>query len=236
MLSFLLSSVIVPIRDFLYPPLCFVCDTPLTGEEDRVCLRCWGSFKRIGALHPVWQGAATALRSAGEVSDLVSCYLFEKEGALQTVVHLLKYSGMKVLGTRLGREVGVAVREHPSMSKADVIIPVPLHPLKQRERGYNQSDYLCRGISESSGIPAAGTILRRTRYTSSQTHLTHRERVENVKGAFELRRGATMGIRGKKCILVDDVITTGATLNACAQLLHAAGAERVFAASAAVAE
>jgi ComF family protein len=154
----------------------------------------------------------------------------------QQVVHSLKYQGMKSLGIRLGKEIGNRIKASPTFSSADYILPIPLHKLKQRERGYNQSEYLCKGISETTGILIAASFLSRTKYTRSQTQLNLEERRENVGEAFRTNQKFLNEIRGKSFILVDDVITTGSTITACARELRANGAGIILAASAALAQ
>jgi competence protein ComFC len=116
----------------------------------------------------------------------------------------------------------------------DYLIPVPLHPLKKAERGYNQSFYISNGISRQTGIPVKNNLLKRVRYTDSQTTMTFLERKENVGGAFSvLKRN---NIAGKNFLLVDDVITTGATTNECAKALLEKSCSKVYAVSVAIAD
>ncbi|MDI6766869.1 MAG: phosphoribosyltransferase family protein [Bacteroidota bacterium] len=172
----------------------------------------------------------------GFVKDINSCYLFEKEGKFQEVIHLLKYQGMKTLGIMLGQELGKRIATDPSFCGADYLIPIPLHKLKQRERGYNQSEYICKGVLAASGIPVHDSIIHRKKYTQSQTQLNLQERIENVGDAFEVNQRFKSLVPGKSFILVDDVITTGSTINACAKELINLNAHNVFAASVALAQ
>ena len=126
--------------------------------------------------------------------------------------------------------------DHVDVCSIDGIIPIPLHKLKERERGYNQSEDICRGISAVIQRPVAADLVKRSKYTVSQTHLTADERKKNVGDAFEIQPRQLMGIKGKCFLVVDDVITTGSTIQAIAKLLKDAGAARVIAASAALAK
>jgi ComF family protein len=175
-------------------------------------------------------------KSEGVVRNFLSCYLFEKKGKMQEIVQLLKYGGIRSLGVRLGEEIGARIQENSEFLASDYLIPVPLHTLKRRERGYNQSEYLCRGISERTGIPVHTSLILRIRNTESQTHLNIEQRQENVGGAFAINPKQRMSVQGKSFIIVDDVITTGSTINACARVLRMAGAREVFVASAALAK
>lgn len=220
----------------MYPPVCFTCDHYLTGDESRVCSNCWNSFTRIESSHPTWQEIKGKLTSEEVVDDLLSCFLFEKEGRLQDVIHRLKYNGMKSLGVRLGREIGNRISSDPVYCGVDGLIPIPLHKLKQRERGYNQSEYICKGIQEITQIPLYSSLIIRKKYTESQTQLDLQQRKENVGNAFTMHPKYSSLVKGKRFILVDDVITTGSTINACANELRARGAVQVFAASVALAQ
>ena len=170
------------------------------------------------------------------IADMLSCFLFEKEGTLQEIVHLLKYRGIKSIGVELGRIIGGCMILDSRYKLADYLVPVPLHRIKQRERGYNQSEYLCKGISEVTHIPVHTSLLVRKKYTESQTQLNLDERRQNVGDAFIVNEKFVSDIEGKVFILVDDVITTGATINACARELRGCGAKAVFAISAALAQ
>lgn len=235
-LQALYKLVAEPLLDFIYPPLCFVCEQGLVDAERVVCARCWTSFPEVRKSDPVWTEQKTKFAEEEIIHDILSCYLFEKEGALQQVVHLLKYQGIKSLGVRLGRDVGKRFITNQLFSRADYLLPIPLHKLKQRERGYNQSEFICKGISEITTIPVNSSLVARAKYTRSQTRLNIEERRENVDDAFRINPKFQSEIKGKAFVLVDDVITTGSTMNACARELLNNGARTVLAASAALAK
>jgi ComF family protein len=174
------------------------------------------------------------LTASGVVDGLVSLYVFEKEGVFQVVVHNLKYGGVQELGLELGRRLGREIAEQGV--RADAIVPVPLHRRKLRERGYNQAELIARGVSEISGTPVWSDLVRRKKYTKTQTTLTLNERRENMEDAFESTIKRKGEVKGKTILLIDDVVTTGATIIGCARVLHASGAQRVIGASAALAE
>jgi ComF family protein len=176
------------------------------------------------------------LTGTGLISRLFSPFYFEKEGKLQSIIHGLKYQGYTSLGVKAGRKIGGLIKTADDMPKADVLLPVPLHPLKKRERGYNQSELICQGIEEVTGISVRTDLLHRKKYTVSQTQLSFEERKENVGDAFEINEKRRDDISGKSIILVDDVITTGSTINACARELRNAGANEVYAAAIALAK
>ena len=193
-------------------------------------------MSKVNEYHPVWNELSEKFNHEQCIRYFTSCYLFEKDGNFQHIIHFLKYEGIKSVGVRFGKEIGKRILSDSLLSFANYLVPVPLHSLKKRERGYNQSEYLCRGISEVTSIPVYASFIKRSRYTQSQTTLNIQERKENVSDAFIIPEKLQLLVEGKSFILVDDVITTGATINACARLLKGHGAASVFAASAALAE
>lgn len=232
----LIRTLTAPVINFLYPPVCFICNALLENPDDKICPACWSRFHTIEPTHRIWNEIGGKFWEFGVITAFTSQYLFEKEGPLQETIHLLKYRGVKTLGTRLGRDVGARIKAHPALAEADFLVPIPLHPVKQRERGYNQAEYVCKGISEVTGIPVRSDLVRRCAYTETQTRLDLQARRANVAGAFEVIRSTAGEIHDKAFILVDDVITTGSTMNECAALLRLHGAAAIYGASAALAQ
>jgi ComF family protein len=148
----------------------------------------------------------------------------------------LKYGGLTGVGRELGLRVGEAGRCAPWIGDVDLIVPLPLFRSKQRERGYNQSESIARGIARVVGKPVRPAVIRRTRWTETQTALGYADRQENVKGAFAVPRRKIGFLKGKRVLLVDDVVTTGATTRACAAALKAGGVAAVYVAAIALAE
>lgn len=231
-----INNIIISFRDFIFPPVCFLCNQRLELNENRVCDKCWSGFLKIDRATPAYEEIKTRFVDGNVVDGFVSCYLFEKEGRFQEAVHLLKYRGIKSIGIKLGNEVGKSIIDNPVFSSIDYITPVPLHKLKNRERGYNQSEYLCKGISEILGKDVLPKLISRKKYTQSQTKLNLQERRLNVADAFIINPKLTAEISGKNILLVDDVITTGSTIEAVAQVLKQNGASLVYAASAGLAK
>jgi ComF family protein len=154
-------------------------------------------------------------------------------GALSEIVKLIKFRRKKTLAKRLGGMMGILLQTDPLLQNGELLIPVPLHRTRYRERGYNQSNLLAQAISVSTSISVKNSSLFRKKATKPQTDLSYEERLENVKGAF-IVKGAH-GLKGKRVILVDDVFTTGSTLQACTEALLEGGAEEVFCLTAAMA-
>ena len=161
-------------------------------------------------------------------------YRFEKGTPLQTLIHELKYGGKTSVGYWLGRSLG-ELRLPGIGGRGGLLIPIPLHAVRRRERGYNQAELLCAGIAAASGGVVATSCVRRIRNTPTQTSLGIGDRSENVRSAFGLSRRGRKRLRGHEAVLVDDVITTGATLRACGALLREAGVVRLTACGVAMA-
>lgn len=227
-------SLLRPLVDFIFPSTCVACSRLLSDAEQHVCRVCWHSIPRLNQDHPLFVDTKQNLLDSGVVTDLVSFFLFEKEGVFQHLAHALKYDGFESVGTLLGRELGKAMVERGV--GGDMIVPIPLHKVKLRERGFNQAEAIARGVSEITGIPVRADLVLRCRATKTQTKLGITERQKNVEDAFEVTDKEVECIEGKVCILIDDVITTGATIASCAKSLIERGAARVVAASAALAE
>ncbi|HEX9022003.1 MAG TPA: ComF family protein [Nitrospirota bacterium] len=225
--------------DFVLPTSCAYCNAPV-GESDipYFCSSCWNDFSPIGgpvcprcgkpfespeALAYSSHHECSACRQAPPAFDqALSVGYFE--GPLREAVHQFKYRPCRSLGRPLGEWMAERLR---LVSDIDVIIPVPLHAARLRSRGFNQALLLAYHLSGALHIPLSYNNLIRVRQTRPQVELTGAERVRNVAGAFALKQPGEMA--GKRAVLVDDVFTTGATLNECAAVLKAAGAAQAVA-------
>lgn len=219
--------------DFFLPRFCPSCKAKLSEEENTVCNICLSKIQRANR-ERLQQEYERKFGSEKIISGFASLFVFEKDKELQHVIHALKYSGKfslgKFLGKLIARELGGKIAEWD----IDFIVPVPLHHLKRAERGYNQSDFIARGMKPVLKIPVKSNLIKRNRFTETQTTLSLDERKENVKDAFSLKRKSK--IAGKNILLIDDVITTGATTAECGRLLMQSGAAKVYAASVAIAD
>lgn len=160
-------------------------------------------------------------------------YLFTKESRVQHLIHNLKYKRKQEVGTILGRKLGTTLRQAPLFADVDVMVPVPLHLRKLRIRGYNQSEVFAEGISETFGRPCIGDGMRRVVHSASQTKQSREARLQNVGEVFEINKPKSL--EGKHILLVDDVLTTGATLETCASRLLELPGTRVSMATIAIA-
>lgn len=230
----LVPSLLRPFVDFIFPAVCLSCFRLLTEREKHICESCWKSIPRISSRHPLFCETKDKLLDSQLVDGLISVFLFEKQGVFQNLAHALKYDGFESIGRMLGRELGRAI--HSARFPGDILIPIPLHEAKFRERGFNQAEAIARGVSDITGLEVGTDLVFRRIATKTQTKLSVSERRDNMEGAFETARKQRSLLWGRACIVIDDVITTGATIVSCAKTLHEAGASRIVAASAALAE
>jgi ComF family protein len=205
------------ISHLFYPRLCEGCSKPLLKEEEILCVGCCLQLPEIGDQQQ--EDNEAALRFAGRIPFVgAAAYAyFTTDGLLQHLLHGLKYGGKQEIGMFLGRQLGGVLKNVGWISSVDMIIPVPLHKAKQASRGYNQSLLIAQGISEKNNIPVNDGVLYRVKDTESQTHKTRAQRIDNMEGAFALRNMPEK--QGKHILICDDVLTTGATLEACALAL-----------------
>jgi len=180
--------------------------------EEVLCISCATHLPRT-EFHNT-PGNEAALRLAGRIPYIhaTSFAYFTTDGLLQHLLHQLKYKGKKEVGIYLGKQFAYDLKQSEWSSELDFIIPIPLHPKKEATRGYNQSLLIAEGLSEILKIPVATSILLRPRHTESQTKKTRTERLKNMENAFQLSGGGKL--KNKHILLVDDVLTTGATLEA----------------------
>ena len=223
---FLLKSL----ADFVYPPICYGCDTEV--EEGLVCEGCrLALFTHELAVCPRCGRPCTrTAETCGQCEEEFSLSRVRALGLyvppFNELVQAFKYSGKTTVGELLGRALAALVQQDEVLSAADAVCPIPLHPARLRERGFNQSLLLAAAIAMSSGIPLADYLVRR-KNTSTQTAKTSPEkRRKNLEDAFRLRPDAD--VAGKTVLLVDDVMTTGATLNPAARELLKGGAASVL--------
>ena len=208
-----------------YPTLCAGCQTMLYGEEKGLCSTCRMQLPHLTT--PEEQTSLLNKFGGRTLVNYIHAYAyFTKKGVVQRLIHQMKYRGKRDLGYQLGKWCGqeLAAQQGQPM-QADLLIPVPIHRVRRLQRGYNQSEWISDGLSESMGIASQSDVLERTKFVSSQTRKNRAERWDNVASVFRVARPDA--VLGRHVIVVDDVLTTGATLESCVAELRRAGAKTV---------
>ncbi len=201
----------------LFPHVCNGCGSDIVSEESMLCMRCMAEMPETNfhlhvnnPVEKIFWGRLSLLSATAQ-------YYFTKESLMQHLMHQLKYKGNKELGKQLGRLMGIDLKQTNRFNNIDALIPLPLFPVKEKRRGYNQATILCEGIAEVMNIEILRDIIVRIQPTETQTKKGRIERWQNMEGKFELSNPGK--IQNKHLLLVDDVVTTGATLEACGQEL-----------------
>ena len=212
-----LKWVVEELTHFFYPNNCVICQTKLLYQEMGVCLQCLYKLPKTNNFKESDNKGEMLLAGRFPFERVASYSLFTKEGFLQTLIHELKYNDKPFIGEMLGSVFGSDLLGSKFLRPIDIIVPVPLHPKKKMMRGYNQAEYFAQGLSKSTSIPVSIDELIRVINNPTQTKRTKTQRWENVQGIFEVVD--TVAFENKHILLVDDIITTGSTLEACANAL-----------------
>jgi len=221
------------IFDFILPRFCCACKTKLPTKQDTICKSCLSKIQRSTSTR-LQREFDRKFLCKKVITEFYSPFVFEKDKELQHAIHALKYDKKFPVGIFLGKVLASEIKKHSSNWQFDLIIPIPLHQLKKAERGYNQSYYIAKGVSKELRVKISDRVVKRVKYTESQTSMNLNEREENISGAFKLNK--SNDVQGKNILLIDDVITTGATISECGRILLEASANKIYAASIAIAD
>ena len=200
-----------------FPRQCAVCGAILQEGEEGICMKCNMDMPRTNYHLRKDNPVERMFWGKIPLEHATSCFFYHKGNDFRRILHQLKYGGRKDLGEVMGRFMAAELSATGFFSDVDVIVPVPLHPRKRKMRGYNQSECIARGVSAVTGIPMDTASVARMRHTETQTRKSSYERWENVDGIFCLRRADAFA--RKHVLIIDDVLTTGATTTACADAL-----------------
>lgn len=226
-------STFTGLIELFYPRICAGCDAHLMKHEENLCLLCVQDLPRTY----FWDYDVNPVEKLfwGKIPVHAACSFlhFEQDGVVQHLMHRLKYEGHTAIGTELGKRFGMILLEKQWFHDADIVVPVPLHVSKELRRGYNQSSFIADGLGDVLSLKVNLNLLERTEASESQTKKSRFARTENVRSVFRVT--APEIVRGKNILLVDDVVTTGATLEAAGAQLVGAGANKIYMATVAVA-
>jgi len=202
------------ILNLFFPNVCQACGEPLNQQEKVICISCQLNLPETGFHLHEDNPVSKVFWGRVDLNAATSFLFFNKGGNVQKLIHSLKYKNKKEVGEFLGDLLGRSLINSPYFENIDVVVPVPLHPKKYQTRGFNQSEIIASGIANAMNITNDFSNLVRLVNTDSQTRKSRLSRWENVKSAFGIRDPEKFS--GKHILLVDDVLTTGATIEACA--------------------
>lgn len=221
------------IMHWFFPQLCQTCQAALCAAHLPICWSCYYKMKPTdyhtqpeNPIHERFWGRV-------DIHAATALFYYTKGSRVQQLIHRLKYDKQAALGVYLGEQLGKTMASQPHFASIDVLVPVPLHPKKKHQRGYNQAELIAQGIQRHFPRPILPNALYRKQYTHTQTKKSRADRFENVQQVFALKNPTA--VAHKHVLLVDDVLTTGATLEACASHLLAAPTQRLSIACGAIA-
>ena len=215
-----MKRIVEYLSDFwflLFPKNCEACGRALSRGEEVLCFECLYELPRTHFCHESDNPVMQLFEGRIRLERATALFFFQKGSKFRKLLHSLKYNHKPEIGVVLGKELGAEMLSSGNFSDIDYIVPVPLHPNREKKRGYNQSERIAAGISAIMGKPVLTGVLVRSDDTKTQTKMNKEERWQNVSGKFKLTDTGTL--KGCHVLLVDDVVTTGATTEACGSVL-----------------
>lgn len=203
----------------IYPATCCSCGRVLVGDERHLCTHCLLHLPLAHFSHTADNLVERHFIGRIPLESATSLLVFKQENITQHIIHDIKYYGNRKLAIQMGRILGKELIASGRFTTVDGILPIPLHRRRMRQRGYNQSELISQGIAETFGRPVINDIMIRTRYTHTQTHRDRQSRINNMEDVFEVKRPEQL--TGRHLLIVDDVITSGATIESCWKALSA---------------
>lgn len=220
----LVSDIGNSLRHLFFPHVCKSCFAEINRHDQYICTRCMMDLPFTGFTSMIENPIEKIFFGRASIESATSLFYFTPASIVQRLIHQVKYKGQQQLGIYLGKLMGMELRSSSRFKDVDLVVPLPLFKDRERERGYNQAALLAKGISDSTGIPVDQTLVKRIRSSSTQTRKSREDRWKNVDGLFKV---APLPAPGLHILIIDDVITTGATIDACANGILAMGPVRV---------
>lgn len=212
-----LKNIFSSTLHLFYPHVCTGCGSDLLKENNLLCLHCINDLPYTNFATHNNNPVEKIFWGRIPVTAAHSEFYFTKESLLQHLIHQLKYKNNTAIGFYMGQIMGKSLLASNRFNNIDYLVPLPLYPDKEHKRGYNQAAVICNGMSDIMKVPVLTGNAARQRFTETQTRKHRTERWENVEGSFVIKD--PVALRGKNILLVDDVITTGATIEACGSML-----------------
>jgi competence protein ComFC len=208
-----MKNFLLDLASLVYPRICNGCNQSLFKHELMICNQCYVSLPKTNYHLQKENPVQKIFYGRADVTIASSFLFFQKKGNVHKMMHALKYKNKPQVAQTLGKWYAQDLKQNNTFTNYDYIIPVPLHKKRLQKRGYNQSEYFAKGLSEVLHIPVITNVLIKTKFTETQTYKTREERVENTLASFHVQNPEI--IHNKNILLVDDVITTGATIESC---------------------
>lgn len=204
--------------NLIFPKICYACGDVINGSIQHICLSCRADLPKINVQDFTNNKIQHLFWGRLELKKANAYLKFEQEGKTQRLLHALKYKGIKEVGNTLGELAAIELKDSNFFNKIDVLLPIPIHYIKTKKRGYNQSHFIAEGISNITKIPVDVKSIIKEVNTKSQTKKNRFQRFENVNETFKVLHKEPL--EGKHVLLIDDVVTTGATIEACGNALR----------------
>jgi ComF family protein len=208
-----LQSSLNDLLHLFFPHTCVGCGSDVLDQQQLLCLRCLNELPATNFFDQPGNPVEQVFYGRIPVQNAGAGYFFTKDSLIQNIIVQLKYRGNKEIGVYLGKLIGNLLQNSPRFAGVDVLVPLPLNPRREKKRGYNQATAICNGIASVWNKPVSENNAIRKVYTETQTHKNRVSRWQNMDGIFAINDPSLL--QNKHVLLVDDVVTTGATLEAC---------------------
>jgi|AVFP01.1.fsa_nt_gi ComF family protein len=220
-----MSSFLQSFVNMVYPIHCAGCKIPVANQQELLCPECRNELPITALSNDIENELAQLFWGRIDIAYTYALYHYSGSGLVQNLIQDLKYRNQTTVGDYFGEQLFLALDQFEWFRQIDCIVPVPLHPKKKKKRKYNQAEVIARPLSEKGKVPLITKALVRTSHTQTQTKLSYFERWKNVMKKFEVKEKTC--ILRKHVLIIDDVITSGSTIEACAQKLLVAGASKI---------